>query len=676
MIRFRAVRLDVESVSGVAGYQAVFDGSRLAVIRGNNSVGKTLLVQSLVYGLGLEGMFGPGHHHGLLTRAMSTAVDLDSGTADVIRSAVTVELQNADGEIVTIHRDVRRPEVDDELVHLVMVTPGAALTDEAGGSPQAYYVRRQGAAQNERGFHRFLAEYLSWDLPNVSRYENPDSSLYIELLAPLFIVEQKAGWAGVLPRIPSYLRVRDPLARGIEFILGLTDGAESRASDASNARVRELEGLFAQRRDAILSITRLHGLDVLGLPERGASGRGEGVALIEADVRALVDGQWVALDRAIGLLELLSSEEVLEEDDDGAESDSTQEEAELARLTTELADVATSLTALEETASMVSAQLGALHSRIQHVDQERRRYQELKTLVGLGSPVIAATIARNDCPTCRQSLLGIEHVEGEALDYEASIRLLGQQLDTLRSLEEQAQRSSDTHDAARSALDQRAQDLRGRIKALRSDLVRPAGVPSLSRLQERLTAESRAATLRSLRDQVVIAMDELNAIAADLDTALRDRRDVLRRQAERPVRPLIDEWQQEFRGLLREFGFSTLSVDEISLDDSGKPSHAGYDLAFQGSASDGIRLRWAYHLSLMSVSLRNDGNHPGFLILDEPRQQEVDTVDFERFLRRLARLPDGQALVATSEPSQELRSWLGSESAQILPVDGALLRRM
>jgi hypothetical protein len=69
MMRFRAMKIDVETVDGLVTQYRTDFGQGLVIVSGPNSVGKSLLVQSLIYGLGLDGMYGPSHDHGLLTRA-------------------------------------------------------------------------------------------------------------------------------------------------------------------------------------------------------------------------------------------------------------------------------------------------------------------------------------------------------------------------------------------------------------------------------------------------------------------------------------------------------------------------------------------------------------------------------------------------------------------------------
>jgi hypothetical protein len=72
------------------------------------------------------------------------------------------------------------------------------------------------------------------------------------------------------------------------------------------------------------------------------------------------------------------------------------------------------------------------------------------------------------------------------------------------------------------------------------------------------------------------------------------------------------------RQLARSFGFSTFPTDEITLDeDSYRPQKEGYEIGFETSASDAIRLKWAYQLGLLELSQDHSTNHPGMLLLDE-----------------------------------------------------------
>lgn len=670
MIRFRAVRLEVTTDGGEIGFFTTFGPGSPVLVQGQNSVGKSLLVQSLVYGLGLEGAFGPGRQHGLLTRAMTEEVDLAAGSARVLSSQVTIEIDDGSNRVMT----VRRPVVGTASDHLVMVRHDAGLTADPEGEEEAFYVRQGGAAQTERGFHRLLADFLGWELPTVAKFDGTETLLHLELLTPMFVIEQKAGWAGLLPRTPTYFGVRDPLQRAVDFTLDLTDTTATRSFQSVTAEVLELRNAFESQRSAVLATAHLHGAEVVGIPD-GLPSTAEGPAEFTASVQVLVEGRWFAVDDEIRRLMELAARRPHPVGDDASAGRPNDEvlEARLAASTEALAEVGAGIAAVEETASMVDAQLGALHSRIQHVEEERRRYQEIKTLVGLGAPVISATVARTDCPTCRQPLIGVDHLEGEALDYDASISLLAEQLATLRALQVDAQRATEGHTAVRRALDQRARELREEIRALRTDLEAPSEMPSVSDLQVRIVAEARAGTLRALRDDAIVALESMQLIWSRLAEAVRARAGLVPGGLSEEAVARLAAWQDEFRRQLRLFKFSTLPVEEITLGASGKPEHRGYDIAFQGSASDGIRLRWAYHLSLMVVALRYSGNHPGFVIFDEPRQQGVEQDDFQEMLRTLGSVGLGQVIVATSVPASPVPTSTSGDPAQVITIDPALL---
>ncbi|WP_332768630.1 hypothetical protein [Phenylobacterium sp.] len=52
----------------------------------------------------------------------------------------------------------------------------------------------------------------------------------------------------------------------------------------------------------------------------------------------------------------------------------------------------------------------------------------------------------------------------------------------------------------------------------------------------------------------------------------------------------------------------------------------GYEIGFETSASDAIRLKWAYQLGLLELGHQHPTHHPGMLLLDEPRQQSSSRV--------------------------------------------------
>jgi hypothetical protein len=110
-----------------------------------------------------------------------------------------------------------------------------------------------------------------------------------------------------------------------------------------------------------------------------------------------------------------------------------------------------------------------------------------------------------------------------------------------------------------------------------------------------------------------------------------------------------------------EFGFKTFDPDELTIaEDTYRPQKEGYEIGFETSASDAIRLKWAYQLGLLELSHQHPTHHPGMLLLDEPRQQSSSKVSFGRLLERAAawRRNDQQVIVSTSEDLETLKEIL------------------
>jgi hypothetical protein len=72
------------------------------------------------------------------------------------------------------------------------------------------------------------------------------------------------------------------------------------------------------------------------------------------------------------------------------------------------------------------------------------------------------------------------------------------------------------------------------------------------------------------------------------------------------------------------------------------------NLSADVSASDLIRLHWAYLLGLLEVGTQETGNHAGLLILDEPQQQSWEETSFREMLRYAAGEKDCQVIMTTS----------------------------
>jgi hypothetical protein len=150
----------------------------------------------------------------------------------------------------------------------------AGLTGAVGvaNDPTHYFVNRPGAAEDQRGFHVFLAKFLGLSLPMVPNYNDSESRLYIQILFGLCYVEQKRGWGGTVPQVPTKYRIVEPLRRGVEFVLELDVLEKLSQRRTLDDLLRRLEAEEKHLRGRLEAAATINGARLLTprLPNRNA----------------------------------------------------------------------------------------------------------------------------------------------------------------------------------------------------------------------------------------------------------------------------------------------------------------------------------------------------------------------------------------------------------------------
>jgi hypothetical protein len=687
-IKFKRIRLRAQIPGRILGFDAAFPEDMI-IIRGANTVGKSLLLQSMLYGLGMEDLFAS--RAGSLTRAMSSSVDIDGGSYPVLRSYVEVVVENADGQVLTIRRIVR-PGSDEptQASQLVRVWDGDLDPDHVDAqtdSERDFYVSRPGGAADESGFHHFLVDFLGWQgLPLVPTYSENYAPLYLQVMFGLAYVEQKRGWGGTVPQVPTRYRIIEPLRRAVEFALNLDLLGLAAKRRQLDEDIRRLASHEARLRDRLKAAASVSGGRVAfpAIPNPAAKSLSKALDGVDPDdvpqVEVLSGTRWIDVQSRVDEIDRARADRALLgalAAPLSAAPERVGMEEELRVAEGQLGDTSARLAAVNQSEDMLHIQLGALSRRIGHVDEEVRKYGQIRTLANLGSALAESALHEGDCPTCRQPLEGIESVEGNALGVEETRAALSEERSTLLGLMSEAERAIAGIDVQRNALSRQATDLRGRVRALKNDLVSPDSVPSIADLQRAVAQEAERGGLLRLQSQVAEDLDEWGEVRMQLAASVSERIELGPADLSVEDRAKLMVWEQRLRWHLNLYRFESASSADIEIDEAMRPVVEGYDIAFQGSASDAIRLRWAYLLSLFEVSVAEGGHHPGFVMFDEPGQQGVE----EESLRALYRAciddsgSTGQVFLTTSLSGEILQSWLDGQSSVLIDVGSERLLR-
>jgi hypothetical protein len=260
-----------------------------------------------------------------------------------------------------------------------------------------------------------------------------------------------------------------------------------------------------------------------------------------------------------------------------------------------------------------------------------------------------------------------------------NVGFIENQIKTFGAMREDARRVFVGKEQRLRGVRARTDELRERIRTLKKTLVLDGRLQSLASLEERVNLSSRLRDLRALQDEFRGYVGELEALSAQWREVLAK----IEGLKDRDLSEADEVKLQKLEGLtvdqLRQYRFSSLEPDSVRISqETYRPIHEGFDLGFNISASDMIRLIWAYLYGLLELARTDDTNHLGLLILDEPRQQQTDRVSFAEFARRAAQADPAQQqiIIATSEEESLLKEMLETAPHQYLPFTGKLLTRL
>jgi len=656
MLRIRHLMLNVSTDRGPFGAKLSF-GDGLNVIRAQNYAGKSQLLQAIIYGLGLEGMFGPSHAVPL-AHALTDYLDFKEGKsnakATVIDSMVSLEIENAKGEFLTIQRAI----AGDRHKHLMTVYEGRAVTrKEALSSGRDYFVREPHATTSERGFHRRFTEFLGWDLPMAPRYNDVDCPLYLETIFPLVFVEQKLAWGRIPARYPTWLGIRDVGRRTVEFLLGLdayTTALERAAVKDAVARLRrEWTSARTQAEKVPSSVSGM----VSGIPrDPVASWPPE----VPPTVSVLQRSEWVplpghlsALRERLAELETVVVPSALEADP------AIRVELRLAeeQLSEREGVIRSLLSKLEEE----TGEAESLKRQIDALQDDLRKYKDVRKIRNLGSQDEPES-AKGHCPTCHQQLADSLLDTGKRavpMSVEQNVSFYEEQIELFSTVYANSQHSIESSEKQLQGQREEVNALRDRIRAIRETLISPGNTPSIERVTERIRLEQRVSTLEALQASFDDSMSDLAQLANEWkevqDRQARLPKGALSKQDEQKLSALQNSFQRQL-GLYR---MGSVTVSELNISQGNyEPEVAGLNLGADVAGSDLIRLQWAYLLGLLEVGTQPSGNHPGLLIMDEPQQQSVEEDDFLAMLDYSSNLTKTQIIIATSHESATIGAYL------------------
>lgn len=95
-------------------------------------------------------------------------------------------------------------------------------------------------------------------------------------------------------------------------------------------------------------------------------------------------------------------------------------------------------------------------------------------------------------------------------------------------------------------------------------------------------------------------------------------------------------------------------IDKCSLDENYMPLIDDNKMTMVSSASLKVAIRITYILALLNSNCGEDGTHVGFILLDSPKDKDLDDYRFEKFLGIIGKCCKGQILITGSVSDREM----------------------
>ncbi len=617
----------------------------LNIIYGPNSVGKSSLVTGIIYCLGAEKALGIFQNK--QNPFKPEFYDIIHGEK-IATSYVQLEISNGHKTITLIRSIINKTNVVG-IKETTIEGFHEINTDGTDKYKTVYLIASGDGVFSENGLQNYLFNFLGWDIVNIPTYDNTESKLYIENIISLFFVEQRVGWSQIQARQVMRYGIRDVKKVAFEYLMGL---------DKFNIHLKEIE-----RKEVLEKIYKA---------KRELKEKEENLVVI---VNGKVDGEVLLVDKVgygrgsiydiLQLLERAYNERSQEIENLTTSSDSLNGSEDNLRSTLRITNHL--IKKESEKVFTISQEIASYESYLERININKQKNKQLKRIEGL-------TIELNlsICPVCENPLP--EHEDGDCkLCHQELKRRISTPDENLEFLEDEKTSFEKILDIKRIELRKakyKLQELKEKEKSITENIdhqLKTYVGPQLDALRKKINELDIINREIALFKRVIDRWEKLSK--------LKDEISSLEKEDEK-LKKLISAYKQSTNdtsiiNTLLSFFKSDVSelrllkskeelITKLDLDESEyyTPYLDQYDLYNISSSSDNVRIILSYYLSMLqtSISLSQNSNirFPNILILDEPKQQNLDDRDINTFIEILEKQPkDSCQIILTTFNEQE-----------------------
>jgi hypothetical protein len=595
----------------------------LNIIYGPNSVGKSSLVTGIIYCLGAEKSLGIFQNK---QNPFKPEFYDKINNEKITKSFIKLEISNGK-DVVTLMRSIINKT---DVVGLKRCSIG-----QIEATPETRYLIAAGEGVfGSEGLQTFLFEFLGWDIVEIPTYDAGLSKLYFENLTSLFFIEQRAGWFQIQARQVMRYGIREVKKVAFEYLMGL-DRFDTHIKEIERRNIQEkiLRGKreLKEREEDILVLINgsIDDKDLM------VTRRGTGRLTIQNAIKALKEKYKEDTD----LLNALTTK---------SEDSGTQENF----LRSNLRIVTHQIRKSSERINLLIQEITSYENYIDRININRNKNRQLKKIEGISPELNIST-----CPVCETVLL--DHDEGSCkLCHQDLKRKISTPDENLEFLEDEKSSFEKILTSKRLDLKKakhRFQELKLKEKTIVESLDHQINTyigPQLENYRQKAIELDMLFKEIELHERTYEKWKKLEALRkeiADLEKEDEGLKETIRKyQHSKNDEAILSKLTAIFKETVKKLrllkGKDDL-ISSIKIDDKDfySPYLEEYDLYNISSSSDNVRIILSYYLALLQTSIESHSpkiRFPNLLILDEPKQQNLDNIDLNNFIDILEHLPN------------------------------------
>jgi hypothetical protein len=609
----------------------------LNIIYGPNSVGKTSIVTGIIYGLGAEK--GLGIFKSVQNPFKPEFYKTIDGKT-VKNSYLLLEISNG-SDVVTIFRYIKGTDIA-----IAAVKPCPAANFFKTEQSETYIIAGEGLF-SEKGFQNFLFKFTGLHQVELPTYDQKLSRLYFENILPLFFVEQRAGWSQIQARQVTRYNIKDVKKVAFEYLFGL-DRFKLHLSEIElkdfEIQLRRLKEELMQKEENLLIIANAEKSEEVLLINTGQIGK----ASIYDYINYLKE-RYQAESKLINELS----------------SDNKDFEDSNTRLRDRLKSLDFQYRKVSERVDKISAEIAGYENYLVRIQTNKYKNKQLKKIREFSTELNIKT-----CPVCEAQLMASE--DGHCLlchtDLSKKLSTPDQNLEFLEDEENTFKKVITQRLLDRRKLFEEKNVLKERIVELETQLEHQTTTyagKEFAQLREHILRVDALHKDVEKYSRIAARWEDLKPLRGQIETVQLDfdklKEKIKKYEQTSDDKLIIDSIKEFIKANVTNLGLFKGNRDLISnikLDetDNYTPYLDNFDIYNISSSSDNIRIILSYYLALLQTSIKQEKLHkiiyPNLLILDEPKQQNLDNDSLVDCIAVIETIPADQSQVILTTYSE------------------------